>query len=380
MYPTKPHQKFKAPFKKYKRPHPITLILILFALLALAHFIATMHTKTQPSMNADSCYTLLHHTDYTKIISLRPTQEMAAVQFLDDAPGKHPGALIQVRDNDAQQHLDTSIYGCSMHNHHPSLQLDLQQQGLVQGTVTMSQNQILSIAQLDTILPPNNDAFLLPLQQNVYQEYTWHNGTLNRITFPGLYPVTSWVEAETLQNEAMTNTMAPWNDPLATAEQMAHDLLHWSEKSFQGTLKDANATDAHVLLQTRDTHLQVIVSLARLIQHDNQGLWFVTGAQSQGITLDQTQFAHPQASPITVQGTTFPSQHTIQATLFDHTLNPIHTLHAPIFTIDANGNFTGTISYSHIFPDQTGLLLLQENVPAGNKDQSSLLLTSILLG
>jgi hypothetical protein len=366
-----------APERRWRKPRPLTTLLTICALLALAHFIAI--ARPNHSGLNDPCNALIHYADYTKVIKLYPHQEMEAIQFIDHVLGGQPGALIQVNHDDPQQLSDIYVVGCSMHNHHPDFQLLLKQQNLVQGTVNVTQANTLSIGQQDVALPSDSDALLLPLQQNIYHEYAWQDNAFHQISFPGLYPVTSRSEAESLQSETQNSQMAPWNDPLATAEQMAQDLLHWPNTGIQGTLQDADMTDAHVLLKRQDEHLQILVSLSRLIQHDNQGLWFVTAAQTPGITLDQTRFSHPQASPITIQGSIVPTQNSIKATLYNHTLNPIPTNQSTIFTPDDNGLFSGSIAYANTIPNQPGLLLLEEIPPSGSSEQGRLFLTSIML-
>lgn len=360
---------------------PLLIILAILALVALAHFIAVRYLQPpQEQTQPLSCATYLHRLDYTKLIALQTGQSMAAVQFIENSVAGQPAVLLQVNENDPQQKVDTYIYGCFMHQNTPELHLLFKQLGLIQGAIGITAAHTLSIAQSDTTLSTsNNDTLLIPQQQYVYQEYTWQHGAFQQVTFPSLYPVTSRSEAEALQAEADHGPMIPWDDPLATAEQMAQDLFHWNTSEIQSTVKDNNNIDAHVLLTRKDSHLQVIVSLSRLIRHDSHGLWFVTDAQTPGITLDQSRFSTTQSSPLTIQGTINPTTSPIKVELFDHTLSPIRIMNSDTLYADNEGTFTGHIAYTGIFPGQTGLLLIESQPDPQNNEPARLYLTNLLL-
>ena len=234
---------------------------------------------------------------------------MDAIQFIDNMVAGQPAALLQVNENNSQQKVDAYVYGCFLHQDIPELHLLFKQTGLIQGAIDITAAQTLSIAQIDTTLSTsNNDTLLIPQQQFVYREYAWQNGAFQQVMFPGLYPVTSRSEAEALQDEADHGPMIPWDDPLGTAEQMAQDLFHWNTNEIQGTVKDNNNIDAHILLTRKDIHLQVLVSLSRLIRHDSHGLWFVTDAQTPGITPDQSQFSMVQTHRLLYRARSTPQQ------------------------------------------------------------------------
>ncbi|GER86423.1 hypothetical protein KDW_05850 [Dictyobacter vulcani] len=364
---------------KKPRPHALIIVLSVLALLALAHFIAVNHTTSRQPASLHNCSALLRATDYTQLVAIQArTQRMSAVQFIDDVTAGQPAALIQVGDLSAQQKLDVYIYGCPQSQDKTNPTLLFKQQALIKGSIDITQAHTLSVGQIDTTLAADSDTLLLPLQQNVFQEYAWQNGSFHQVAFPGLYPVTSRSEAEALQDEANNGQVLPWTDPLTTAEQMAQDLFHWSNISIHGTLKDTTATQAHVLLEKKDAHLTVAVTLERLVQHNPKGLWWVTNAQSSGISLDQTQFNTPVSSPLLLQGTIIPTTEKVTATLFNHTLTAIPLQSSSTLQTDTSGHLTGTLSYSNLFPDQAGLLLITE-YPISSKEDGRLLLTNIFL-
>jgi hypothetical protein len=374
-----------APRKQSKGLPLLTILLALLAVIALLRLIAAIH-MAYPANTVSNCADLIHNNDYTKNIpQLTRTQQITAVQLVNELTGGQPAAMVQVADTSAQQLLDIYIYGCSMQRPTPTLALLFKQQRLIEGTAVITQAHTLSIGQLDTSLGPDADTQLLPLQQNIYHEYRWIKGALVQTVFPGLYPVTSRSEAEELQDQANKEPL-PWDDPLTTAKQMAQDLFHWPDSAVHATLQDRNTTTAHVLLVHNKPRLEVTVTLNRLIQHTNGGLWFVTAAHTAGITIDQTPIPIPIASPMTVQGTMKHITGHIDMQLFDHTLTPLHkpaqpkhpTL--PDFIVRANGRYTATISYNNPMPNQSGLLLIEDTPSEKSKDAGLLLLTSVLLG
>ncbi|MBV9229335.1 MAG: hypothetical protein JOZ18_08475 [Chloroflexi bacterium] len=366
--------------QKHKRTRPLTIILSILALLALIHFIAVTHTA-YPTLPITNCLELIRNTDYTKFVQLQPeTQELGAVQLVDELIDGQPAALVPVTDSSSQHRLDVYIYGCSIQKQRPTLTLLFKHQGLIQGTVDVTGANTLSIGELDTTLPQDASAQLQPLQQSVYREYIWHNGTFVQTVFPGLYPVISRSEAEALQNQANNGQALPWTDPLVTAQQMAQDILHWSSSDLQVTMQDNDGTTAHVLLAELHPRTEVTATLARLVQHTNTGLWFVTSAQTRSITLEQTALHIPIASPMTIQGTIAQTNGHITAQLFDHTLTPIPILNKAPLSVSENGTYTGTLLYTNNIPDQPGLLLIKSIPPDGSLASGQLLLTNVLLG
>jgi hypothetical protein len=355
--------------QRYKGWSVLTILLSLLTLIALLHFIAVVHSA-YPTIIANTCDKAIRNANYTQYVPIGKSQEMLAVQFTDTLTTGRPSAMVQVVDKGPQHLLDVYLYGCSMQHHNPALMLLFKQQKLVEGTAAITLAHTLSISRLDTTLTSGGNTFLLPLQENVYQEYAWQDGSLRQISFPGIYPVTSRSEAEALQEQA--DQVVPWTEPVTTAEQMAQDLLKWSPRSFHSALIDENVNEAHVRLSRLQPSMNVTVSLARLVQPDIRGLWFVTGAQTAGITLNQT-YAHTlSTSSLLVQGTVTNGKHSIKVTLFDHTLTPVPDLKSREVQIQSNGSYTGKLHSMHRFPDQPGLLLLEALPPSSEDGHKSM--------
>ncbi len=367
------------PQKKKRGPRLVTALFSILALLALVHFFIVMQTNNTQSTSPTTCSSLIRHTDYTKYVQFDPaSQQIGAIQYVDQLMGNQPTALVQVIDT--QHTLDVYIYGCVMQHATPQLSVLFKQQGLVQGTVSMSKVNTLVLGERDTTLSQAATAIIQPMQQNLYQEYRWLNGMFVQTLFPGLYPVTSRSEAEALQEQANNGESVPWNDPQITAEQMAKDILQWSTSGYQDKILDNNGTVSHVLLEKKQPQMSVTVTLERLIQKDAKGLWFVTGAQTQGITLDQSQLPVPVTSPIHIHGTTTTTDGQVTATLFDHTLATLSSANNPVLTLSSDGTYTGNLLYTNNKQTQQVLLLIEDIPPSGSSEAGQLMLTGVILG
>lgn len=366
--------------RRKKRPRLLTILLSLLALIALIHFLAVMH-EANPVVTATNCTGLIRTSDYTQVVHLQVrSQEMGAVQYVSQMVGGQPAALVQVMNEGSQNALDVYVFGCLMQQHSPKLTKLFTQRGLIQGSVTVSPANTLITSELDTTLSPQASTLVQPLQQNVYREYSWQNGKFIQVTFPSLYPVTSHSEAEALQQQANDGQSMPWSDPLMTAEQMAKDIFKWPANSPQDVVLNNNGTTAHVQLVQQNPHMQVTLTLQRLVQQNKTGLWFVTEAQAGGISLDQPQASSMITSPMTIKGDGTLIDGQMTATLFDHTLTPLSLLNNPTLNVAANGAYTGMLFYTNSVQNQPGLLLLQSIPPNGSSEAGQLLLTRVILG
>ena len=364
--------------RRRRGPRLLLILLSILALIALLHFIAVTHFSDSAALPSN-CNELIRTTDYTQVVHLQSaSQQMQAVQFVSQLTNGQPAALVQVMNNGPQSELDVYIYGCTMQQQGPKLDTLFAQQGLVQGTAGISQANTLITGELDTKLTTQDSLLGQPLQQNIYQEYAWQNSSFVQVAFPGLYPVASRGEAEQLQQQADAGQPMPWSDPLTTAELMAKDVLKWPETSPEDKVLSNDGVSAQVLLISQQPHLEVTVSLTRLVQHDNTGLWFVTGARTPGLTLSQPQ-THFVTSPIIISGTGALTDGLLTATVSDHTLTPIASVDNTELSVDASGGYTGALFYTSIVPKQQGLLLVQSLPKAKSTETGLLLLMGVIL-
>lgn len=380
-----PHPARRDPFLGRARKR--RLLFTLFASLAmlLILHVALAHISNVPP-RAITCADLLHETDYTREVGLQPdNQQMAAVQMFNSLDGGSPVALVQVTARNTQNTLNISIFGCTTRHQQPQLALLFTRRGLSQGTVEFSPAHTLVTGVLDTNLSPNDVPFLQPLQQNIYQEYTWQRDHFVQTLFPGLYPVSSRAEAEALQQNFNRGQRVLWDDPLATAQQMARDLLQWSSPS-QARLIAQAADTTRVELSSRKPHIVLEVTLKRLIQGNRKGLWFVTDAHTRGMIISQAGTLHQPfptvvTSPLSFAGVRALIDGHTSATLFDHTLTPLREASRISLHVQPDSSYVGTLTYSNLIKGQQGLLLI-ESLPLPQneeKEAGQLLLTSAIL-
>ncbi|HYL42457.1 MAG TPA: hypothetical protein VEU97_03640 [Ktedonobacteraceae bacterium] len=364
---------------RLRKPHLLTVLLSLLALITLFHFLAVMHGAI-PTAVPINCMGLLRTTDYGRVVHLQAqSQKIGAVQFTNQLLGGQSAVLIEVINTGTGQTVDAYIYGCAMRKQTPTLIPLFTQRGLIEGSISISASNTLITSELDTTISSQTLAQLQPLQQNVYHEYRWQYGHFVPITFPGLYPVSSRGEAEALQQEANNGQAQPWSDPLVTAEQMAKDIFKWPASSPQDNILSNNGTIARVQLVQESMQMRVTVTLERLIQRNKAGLWFVTGAQTNGMSKEQPAAASIITSPTTIKGAgALPDGQTIAA-LFDHTLTPLSLLNNPTLNVTNHGSYTGMLFYKNSVQKQPGLLLIQSLPPIGSAEAGQLLLTRVIL-
>jgi hypothetical protein len=366
-------------WQQRKIRHPLPILLTLLLLLMLFHMIAITHSA-YPTAKISNCLDLLRYTDYRKIFTT-PTQTVGDVQLFDRSEDTGPAVLVPVTHNGSQHLLDIYVYGCILQKHDPELIQLFKQQGLIQGAVVITPVNTLSISTFDpTLTPTATTTPQQPFQQDINREYARRNGTFVQIPFPGLYPVTSRIEAEALQDQEDQEQNVLWADPLKTTVQMAVDLFHWNSTNIAVSLQDQKDKIAHVLLVQHTPYFKVSVTLQRLIEPGDDGLWFVTQAQTAGIALDQSQLQAPITSPMTIQGTMIPTTGETTVMLFDHTLTQIPLLNKPTIDMQNNGMYRGSFFYTNDVPDQPGLLLIEHPDPSNSSVTGQLLLSSVFLG
>ncbi|HLQ10531.1 MAG TPA: hypothetical protein VK134_02940, partial [Ktedonobacteraceae bacterium] len=171
-----------------------------------------------------------------------------------------------------------------------------------------------------------------------------------------------------------------------TAEELSRDVFKWPTVDARDTAMNNDGTTAQVELFQSSPPIVVNVTLQRLLQHDNKGLWFVVAAHTNGITLElagqKSTALTILRAPIQLSGTSALADGSTSATLFDHTLTAIASATNVPLQVNGDGTYTGLLNYSGIVPDQQGLLLIQSLPLAGNNqvETGQLLLVPVLLG
>jgi hypothetical protein len=363
------------------------LLAILVSSLILLSLFSILLTSAQilrPQVL--TCGEFLRTANYPQAVHLQVAkQEMAAVQLVDNLAGTSQVALVQVTNLADSHALDVYVFGCIIRRRQFWLTRLFTRQGLAQGTVEVTSRHTLITTALDTQLPVSQFPFLQPQQQNVYCEYAWQQHSFAQIPFPGFYPVTSRAEADVLQQSADSGQYLPWGDAATTALQMSKDLLHWSSTLRAQTL--SRTADTVVVALTREKpHVTLVVTLKQLPGHHRAALWFVTDARTRGILLTATRMldrppAIAQRSPIHLLGASALIDGKTTATLFDHTLTPIHRATDVSLHVHQDSRYTGTLTYTNLASGQQGALLIESMPRARNatRETGQLLLCAVIL-
>jgi hypothetical protein len=324
--------------------------------------------------------------DYPQMVNLQSaSQQMAAVQLVNDLADGSPTALVQVTTRAPQNTLSVYVFGCTMQQRQPQLIRLFSQQGLVQGRVELTAQHTLLTEARDTLLPSDVTPFLQPLQQNVYQEYSWQQNAFVQVPFVGFYPVTSKTEASALQQSANDGQKLPWNDPVTTALQMSKDLLQWATAP-QAQLLSHTGDTAVVELTKQNPHIALTVTLRQLVQQSSAGLWFVIDARTKGMLVAQSGTLNApltvsSKSPLRFSGANALVDGITTATLFDHTMTPVSQANAVPLDVHADSSYTGTLSYTNLTHGQQGVLLIESLPRPRNfiKESGQILLSSVIL-
>lgn len=356
----------------------LTLLILLHT--ALSHIAG-------PTPTATDCSDLVSSADYTQAVNLQPAnQQMSAVQMVSDLTQGAPAALVQVTTRGQQNTLDAYVFGCSLEHGQPHLLQLFSQQGLAQGALTLTPDHALLVSTVDTSLAPDDIPFLQPLQQNIYRQYAWRDGHFVQVLFPGFYPVASRAEAQALQENYNNGQQLLWHDPLATAQQMTKDLLNWSTLPTARLVSEGGDT-ALVELSAQHPRTTIEVTLRQLVQPGSNGLWFITDARTKGMLLTRagsTSEPLPSivSSPVQFSGANALVDGHTTATLFDHTLTPLHGASAVPVSVQPNSVYSGTLTYSGLLRAQQGVILIESLPRAQNqgKEGGQLLLTGVILG
>lgn len=363
----------------------MAIALITLCILVGYLFLRSVQSFASPPL---TCATLLRQANYQQILAATTEQQLPPVaQITSDLIPGQLSTFVQVsRPDDPRHLLDVYVYTCAQQSQtsQPTLVPVFQLHDLVQGTASITQAHSLSIGQRDTTLPAGNDILMQPGQQTIYREYRWQNGAFIQVAFPTLFPVLSRAEAQQLQSQANGGTVLPWSDPLKTAGSLAQNLLHWPVDSTHIHLRHQSASEAELTLTKENPTTEFDVTLQRLVQTDEHGLWFVTSAASPDLALQHNTLDTATTSPLTLRGTldrttTATSLPTPTALLFDHTLTHLAVLNTQAISIQANGDFTGTLHFTNDLPGQPSLLLLTFTTPHSGQQTTSLLLTNVLL-
>lgn len=291
-------------------------------------------------------------------------------------------AVVAVRNRGNAAGLDIYVYGNITQPRPPVL---FKLQGLLRGDVKVSNYNTLLTAEIDPDSSLNAGKVVSSQQVDLFREFKWSDSaaTLIPVTFPGLFPVLTRYQAEDEQQKVNQGQNFWERDAAQTASHFAAQLLNWSGAPTNivsgGTGHDA---DAQVVVKNPgNSNSTIKLTISRLEGNTNGGIWIVTTAGSDGLTLTAPNSLDRLISPVTVTGQGNAFEGIVgNVKILNHLYDPIGN--AQVRGTNGNGNtaFTATVSYTKTFKNGTeeGLVLLVANSQADGSISAAVIVKDLL--
>src|SRR5450755_36858 len=294
-------------------------------------------------------------------------------------------ALINVRTNGTGGFLDVYVYD-KITDTHP-LQL-FKLQGLEHGTAKVSGYNTIITGEVDAQSSVNKNApSNAGLVMDLYREFKWSAGAgkFEPTAFPGIFPDLTRYQAEADQQQVAQGHQ-PWKlSATMTANALAVNMLKWPANSPTTVVSGGGQNDLNAVVSVKNPNPgfgSIQVSLTRLEDNSNGGIWIVTAAASNGMSITAPNKLNELTSPVTVTGTGNAFEGVIgNIVILDHTQSDIG--HATATGAVGNGNtqFSTSVTYTSSFKGgaQEGIVALYANSNAGDGIAGAVLM-KVLLG
>jgi Immunoglobulin-like domain of bacterial spore germination len=293
-------------------------------------------------------------------------------------------ALINVRTNGTGSFLNVYVYD-KITDTHP-LQL-FKLQGLEHGTAKVSGYNTIITGEVDGQSSVNkNVPSNAGLTMDLFREFKWSDGAGKFVptAFPGIFPDLTRYQAEADQQQVAQGHQ-PWklSAPM-TANALAVNMLKWPTNSPTTVVSGGGQNDLSAVVNVKNPNPgfgSIQVSLTRLEGKANGGIWIVTAAASNGMSISAPASRDTLTSPVTVTGTGNAFEGVIgNITILDHTQSDIG--HATAHGAVGNGNttFSTSVTYTSSFKGgaQEGIVALYANSNAGDGIAGAVLVKVLL--
>ncbi len=294
-------------------------------------------------------------------------------------------ALVTVRYQGTGAVLDVYVY-TSITSPSPSQLFKLQ--NLYMGDARISGYNTVLTAEVDQNSSINAGKDNASLTKDLFREFKWSDGagTLVPVSFPGMYPDLTRFQAE--NDQAQVNQgQDPWKlNAAMVASHMAADphLLNWPA-SIQTTVVSGGGssdTDAVVTVKNPAPVAGAIkVSLQRLEQNTNGGIWEVIAVEADRISITSPQSRDRLTNPLTVTGTGSAFEGVVgTVAVLDHLYNDIGHANAQGAVGNGSTTFSATVTYKSTFKSgsQEGIVVLFAENNAGDRPLAAVMLKELL--
>jgi Immunoglobulin-like domain of bacterial spore germination len=274
-------------------------------------------------------------------------------------------AVVTVRYDGSGAILDLYVYD---HTGDPSPVQLFKLQNLTKGDAKISGYNTLMTAEVDANSGINAGKPNAGLTQDLFREFKWSDGagTLVPVAFPGIFPDLTRYQAEADQAQ-VNQGHQPWKlSATMTAQALgaSQDLLKWNPNAPATIVSGGGQHDINAVVRVKSTDQvsgMITVTMSRLEQNSNGGIWEATSVTSGGMSITVPHDRDRLGSPVTVKGTGNAFEGKIgRVIVLDH-------LYKNIGQGDANGasgngstTFSSSVTYNSTFKSgiQEGVVVL----------------------
>ncbi len=274
-------------------------------------------------------------------------------------------ALVTVRNEGSGAILDVYVYD---NISEPSPAQLFKLQNLTKGDAKISGYNTVMSAEVDANSSINAGKANAELTQDLFREFKWSDaaGTLVPVAFPGIFPDLTRYQAEADQAQ-VNQGHQPWKlSATLTAQALAasQSLLKWDPNSPATIVSGGGTHDINAVVSVKSTKPgsgKIIVTMSRLEQNSNGGIWEATSVTTNGMSIIVPQDRDRLNSPATVKGTGNAFEGVIgKVFVLDHLYTDIGNATAKGATGNGSTTFASSVTYNSTFKGgiQEGIVAL----------------------
>ncbi|HLH61661.1 MAG TPA: Gmad2 immunoglobulin-like domain-containing protein [Ktedonobacteraceae bacterium] len=271
-------------------------------------------------------------------------------------------ALVTVRHSNDGSTLDVYVFN-NISSSSPTRIFQLL--GLVQGRAKISGYNTVLTASADELSALNTGKPVSQMTADLFREFKWSDsaGTLVQIAFPGIFPDLTRYQAENDQ-EQVNQGQQPWKlSPTMVANALATTLLNWPVSSSTSLLSGGGARDIDAVVRVTNSMggESITVTLSRLEENTNGGIWEATAVAVDGLSITGPAPLSVLSNPTVVRGMGNAFEGQIgQVKLLDHLYHSLGQATATGAIGNGATSFSSNLSYQSTFPagTQEGVLVL----------------------
>ncbi|GCE25749.1 hypothetical protein KDA_12330 [Dictyobacter alpinus] len=275
-------------------------------------------------------------------------------------------ALISVRHKDSTHVLDLHLYDNITD---PNPKEIFQLTGLYKGETRVSVYNTVLTSEVNKNSPQNQKLTATTMVNDLQREFKWSDGkqTLVPVTFPGLFPSTTRYQAEDDQQEVNQGREA-WKlsaTKMATTFVASPQLLGWHNGTKATIISGGGEKDVEAVVKVENSapadKKTATITMTRLENNANGGIWIVTKASCDGLNIDSPEPQSLLKSPVTATGTGAAFEGVIgKIMVFDSHYNMLGTADVQGKQGNGNASFSTNITYTPTFKtgSEDGTLVL----------------------